>query len=334
MEKVFTNVEHAEWLREQARLKRPYWYGTYHNSCTESLLEKKRKQYPTHYTSGRMDRYRADIAAEQIAADCVGGAIKGAVWSELGKRAPKYASHGCADRSADGMFAYCKSLGMEWGTIDTMPDRIGLAVRFAGHVGVYVGDGEVVEWRGFAYGCVVTKLNNRKWLHWYELPWVDYIETGNAQNKGGVLGERLLKKGMTGSDVKAMQEMLIGFGYELVKYGADGDFGAETEVALKAYQTREGLEADGKYGAETHAAFMADIAVDVDGGEATAKEFGVTVTGNNVYVRTGASTGYDIITVVHKGDVLSGVATADNGWHCVKVNGGTGWISGKYTNKE
>ena len=88
MEKVFTNIEHVAWLREQARLKRPYWYGTYFLDCTENLLKKKANQYPNHYGESRMPTYRKHIADGQICGDCVNGAIKGAIWSELGKRKP------------------------------------------------------------------------------------------------------------------------------------------------------------------------------------------------------------------------------------------------------
>ena len=35
------------------------------------------------------------------------------------------------------------------------------------------------------------------------------------------------------------------------KYGADADFGAETETALKAYQKAKGLSADGICGVNT-----------------------------------------------------------------------------------
>lgn len=331
MEKVFTNVEHAKWLREQARLKRPYWYGTYYNPCTEKLLTRKAKQYPSHYTEKRMPTYRKHIAANQICGDCVNGAIKGAIWSELGTRSPVYKSHGCPDKSADGMFEYCQKIGMDWGTIDTMPDVIGLAVRMAGHVGVYVGNGEVVEWRGFAYGCVVTKLNDRKWKHWYQLPWTKY----NGEiivNEYGTLGSRLLKKGKKGADVKTLQQLLMKLGYALSDYGDDGDYGEETEEAVKAFQCASGLEVDGDYGPLTHAALMTELSEpDEDGDEDEPARFAVTVTGGSVYVREGASTAYNIITVVHKGDVLTGLATADNGWHCVEINGKTGWISGKYT---
>ncbi|MBQ1779991.1 MAG: hypothetical protein II001_00980 [Bacteroidales bacterium] len=103
-----------------------------------------------------MYRYEADIRNEQICGDCVGGAIKGAAWTDLGQHKVIYASNGVPDRSADGMFKYCKSIGAEYGNISTIPDRPGIAVRMAGHVGVYVGNGYVVEWRGFKYGCVKT----------------------------------------------------------------------------------------------------------------------------------------------------------------------------------
>ena len=334
MEKVFTNIKHAEWLREQARLKRPYWYGTYYNKCTEKLLNRKAKQYPKHYTAKRMPTYRKHIEAGQIAGDCVNGAIKGAIWSELGKREPVYGSHECPDKSADGMFSYCKKIGMEWGTIDTMPDKIGLAVRSSGHVGVYVGNGEVVEWRGFAYGCVVTKLKDRNWLHWYELPWIEYISTGIVEGNYGTLGSRLLKKGKKGEDVRTLQELLMQLEYELPEYGADGDFGKETEEAVILFQAVAGVEVDGEYGPLTHAALMEELSEDNDDEEPEIPTFEVTVTGGSVFVREGASKAYDIITIVHKGDKLTGFATAENGWHCIRINGRTGWISGKYTAKK
>lgn len=31
-----------------------------------------------------------------------------------------------------------------------------------------------VEWRGFNYGCVRTRVKDRPWTHWYKLPFIDY----------------------------------------------------------------------------------------------------------------------------------------------------------------
>lgn len=340
MEKVIHVREYIPWLRKQAQLKRPYWYGCYYNPCSEALLQRKAKQYPKHYTASRMPTYRKHIAAGQIAGDCVNGAIKGAIWSELGTRQPVYASHGCPDVSADGMFDYCKKQGMAWGSIASMPDKPGVAVRFSGHVGVYVGGGEVVEWRGFAYGCVVTKLSGRKWTHWYELPWVIYDEAViSPDNVEGVpsvgeLGSRLLKRGSKGEDVRILQQLLMQIGYSLPKYGADGDFGAETETAVKEMQAAGGIAADGKYGEDSHRVLMGIVAEqaaqddDEQDDEPTEGERRwVLVTGGTVNVRKGAGKSYEMVTVVTKGTRLELVATAANGWHSVLLSDGRSvWI--------
>jgi len=94
----------------------------------------------------------------------------------------KYGGNGCPDKSANGMFTYAKNKGCAWGTIDTLPEIPGVALRSDGHVGVYVGGGYAVEERGFNYGCVKTKVASRKWTHWFQLPFVDY---GDAVFTGG-----------------------------------------------------------------------------------------------------------------------------------------------------
>ena len=82
------------------------------------------------------------------------------------KYTSKYGSNVCPDKSASGMFSYCKSKGMDWGTIDTLPEIVGLALLTDGHIGYYVGGGYAVEWRGFNYGCVKTVVKERTWKHW------------------------------------------------------------------------------------------------------------------------------------------------------------------------
>ena len=59
----------------------------------------------------------------------------------------------------------------------------------------------------------------------------------------------LLRQGDKGEAVKAMQRTLIDLGY--LRGTADGVFGAQTYLALKAFQSNNGLPADGVAGAKT-----------------------------------------------------------------------------------
>ena len=178
----FTNEHFVAFCEKM--VGQPYWYGSVVYKCTENLRARKAKQYPAHYGSSRTARYRDDIAKKKVCADCV-GLIKGYNWTNGGQGviesigtdrtfSSKYGAHGCPDKSANGMFSYAKSKGCAWGTMDTMPEVPGVALRFDGHVGVYIGGGYAVEERGFNYGCVKTKVSSRKWTHWYQLPFIDY----------------------------------------------------------------------------------------------------------------------------------------------------------------
>ena len=44
-----------------------------------------------------------------------------------------------------------------------------------GHVGVYIGNGEVIEARGHEYGVVKTKLARRPWKRWAYIDEIEYV---------------------------------------------------------------------------------------------------------------------------------------------------------------
>lgn len=274
-----TNTAFVEFLKKM--VGQPYWYGTCVYKCTSSLLNSKSNQYPSHYTASRMSKYQAAITKKQVCADCV-GLGKGFVWTNGGegvieaigndnKITSHYGKNGCPDQSANGMFTYAKSHGKKYGAIATIPEVPGVAVRKDGHVGYYIGNGEVVEAEGFNYGIVITKLNKRPWTDWYEFPGIDYsgakieepsknpvTETAPAPVKPGTtelpdyeLGQRTLRKGCKGIDVKELQMLLMELDYALPKYGADGDYGTETVIAIRNFQMNNGLTADGICGPKT-----------------------------------------------------------------------------------
>lgn len=143
------------------------------------------------------------------------------------------------------------------------------------------------------------------------------------------LGDRILKNGMTGDDVKELQTCLIGLDYDCGAWGADGEFGDSTQQAVEQFQHAHGCAVDGEVGPETLAALnkaMEDAEVPV------AEARYVKIVNGNCYVRTAPNTDGKKLGVAHRGDILDyqGVQSAD-GWHLVVYNGQNGWVSGKYS---
>jgi len=316
-------------------LDQSYWYGTYVNPCTESRLQGKTKQYPNHYTTDRMPTYRKHIAAGKICTDCV-GLIKGYCWTK-DDGTVGYNINGCPDTSANGMYNAAKVKG----AIKTIPETPGLCVRYSGHIGVYIGNGEVIEARGFAYGVVKTQLKDRPWTHWLECPYITYEHAQDIMttpNNPAILGDRVLKKGMKGTDVKALQELLITASYPLIQYGADSDFGLETELAVKTFQSAMKLNVDGVVGEKTLRALIdqataseiTDISEEPTSTPTVAGKW--IVTGGTVNVRSGPGTQYNIATQVKKNDMLDAVPV--EGWMPVLIGGNVLWISEKYLSRK
>ncbi len=125
------------------------------------------------------------------------------------------------------------------------------------HVGLYVGEGTVIEAMGTIKGVTTTKVTAGKWTHWGELVGVDYI--GNPELKTGNCDETrekevnwpTLRKGSKGDAVKECQTLLEKLGYSVGVYGIDGEFGKDTLAAVKAFQTDRGLKVDGIVGPQT-----------------------------------------------------------------------------------
>ena len=65
-----------------------------------------------------------------------------------------------------------------------------------------------------------------------------------------------LSQGDKGDQVKALQYLLMANGIKLPKYGADGDYGAETKAGVIEYQRKKGLGADGIAGPATFGKLM------------------------------------------------------------------------------
>lgn len=256
--------------------KHVYWYGTYCNACTASRLAGKTRQYPTHYKSSRQATYKKHIAQGKICTDCA-GLIKGYYWEQNG--VVKYKRNGLPDKGSNAMYNAATVKGL---ISDGMPEIPGLLVWAdgKGHVGVYVGGGQVVEARGFEYGIQKNALASRSFKYWGLCPYIKYTAQEIATAKSAMDGKTTaatsstsntskvtitkadttmptIRKGSQGTAVKVLQRMLMAAGCTLPRYGADGDCGSETVEAVKAFQTTHNMTVDGICGPLTWAALAA-----------------------------------------------------------------------------
>lgn len=146
-----------------------YVYGTYGNVLTESILQDRASVFGGEVTS-YMDFIRSNWLGKRTA-DCI-GLIKGYGWYDSKSGKITVGSNGMADVGANGMFQNAKVKG----TIDTIPEVPGLAVWSDGHIGIYIGNGEVIEAMNTLRGVTRTKLAGREWTHWLQIPYISYVE--------------------------------------------------------------------------------------------------------------------------------------------------------------
>ena len=140
---------------------------TFGQVLTPELLQYKISQYPEGV--GDEANFIRSHWLNRRTTDCV-GLIKGYGWLNTETMEIQYGSNGMPDVGADGMYY---NAGRK-GSIETMPDTPGLAVWKSGHIGVYIGSGEVIEAMDTRYGVVKTKLQGRGWSHWLEVPGIKY----------------------------------------------------------------------------------------------------------------------------------------------------------------
>lgn len=163
------NLDLVQWAIYAESKGWGYVWGTYGKVLDNALFEAKLEQYPDN-----VGVYESFIRTNWLggrAADCI-GLIKGYCWYNPDTSEVDYAVNGMPDINADDMYHSVA----EKGTIDTIPEIPGLAVWFPGHIGVYIGNGKVIEAKGTQIGVVETDLSAGAWTHWIKIPYIRYIE--------------------------------------------------------------------------------------------------------------------------------------------------------------
>ena len=169
------NYEFIEKLKDVVNnYKTIYMWGCFGQEVTESIIVAKTKQYPSWYTAERQKKFRNLIGKNYFGFDCV-CLIKGILWGWNGDTSKAhggavYGSNGVPDTDANGMINKCNNISTDFNNITP-----GEAVWLSGHIGVYIGNGQVIEctpiWKD---GVQITNLNQRNWVKHGKLPYITY----------------------------------------------------------------------------------------------------------------------------------------------------------------
>lgn len=235
------NHEFVSELKSVLKHKTLYVMGSFGSPLTPA----NKIRYTNNHEYNRRANRKAMIksaSADTFAFDCV-GLIKGILWGWNASNeiygGAIYSSNGVNDVNADTMIKLCEDISTDFTTIS-----IGEAVWIPGHIGVYIGDGKVIEctpqWQN---GVQIT--TKRKWQKHGKLPYIIYsangVDTVNIELN-------ILKANSRGEQVKALQRLLAGFGFDLK---VDGDFGTITDRTVRTFQRKNGLSVDGVVGKNT-----------------------------------------------------------------------------------
>lgn len=163
----FTGEGLARYAEKMLTEPTVYMWGGLMNPTTKKFLDYKIGQYRSRYKQARIDYlYRAWVD-KGYACDCV-GLIKSYYFGGIGS--PNYFSKG--DVNTAGMY----NNATEKGLIKNLPEVRGIVVYMQGHVGVYVGNGKVIECTlgSKGDGVVKTNLKGRGWTHYLKPAFITY----------------------------------------------------------------------------------------------------------------------------------------------------------------
>lgn len=284
-------VEYAK-----AQLGRPYWYGTCGDVASQKLWDGRSKAYSRYYSKARLEKAKKRGDFGKKVHDC-SGLIKGYLMSNGADMASTYIKK--YDLSANGF----KNEAVDSGSIDTIPEIAGLAVWRNNHIGIYIGNGEVIEAKGFDYGVVKSKLSESGFVAWLKLPFIKYekvsIEAPTAPDIAQESGFYIVVKGDTLSGIAR-------------RFNTTVDRLAQINGIKNINVIRIGQK----------------IILPEDAEDKGETWFGVVNTHSDpLNVRFGKGTNYRVVKQLQKGSMVELRGEAVDGWY--QLADGSGYVSAK-----
>ena len=245
------------------QIGRPYWLGGFGQKATRDLYE----QNKTRLGYGSWDVYDQDVGKKVH--DCC-GMIKGYCWTENADafyKSSQWEANGCGDWNVAMMYARCS----ETGSIKALPEIPGLLLFNAskGHVGIYIGQGYLVEAHSTARDVIKSKVKDRNFTMWGKASWITYDTEGKRPVSTPVASKQTAVHVFqdwlndTYGDVFSSDPYIGGY------LSVDGSCGAKTKkAAVYAMQTKlnqlgENLVVDGSCGPLTKKAMSRHVVVKI-----------------------------------------------------------------------
>lgn len=168
MSKLMTAKEFVKKAHEINNHSTIYILGTIGQKVSRSVINETCNRLVFNRPRRRMYE---KVIGKAYAFDCV-GMIKAILWNWSPNKY-HYSINGVPDINANDMIRICSGVSSNFTNIE-----LGAVVHLDGHIGIYIGDGKVIEcspkWKN---SVQISKLNQRNWTSHGKLPWVDYSES-------------------------------------------------------------------------------------------------------------------------------------------------------------